>query len=58
VNENSTAPGVVQVRVSGAPEDIERVIASLDIPVLTCRGPYPNRRDPGVRVYLTLQVTP
>ena len=58
MNENSTASGVVEVRVSGAPEDIERVIAALDIPVLIRRGPYLNRRDPGVRVYLTLQVTP
>jgi hypothetical protein len=58
MNANRTAPGVVEVRMSGAPEDIEKAIAALHAPVLLRRGPYPNRRDPGVRVYLTVQVAP
>ena len=58
-----TAPGIVEVRLSGAPDDVE-MLATL---VADYAGPgtdvierstrYPNRRDPGVRVYLTLQIT-
>ncbi len=56
MSENRTAPGVVEVRVSGAPDDIERVIALMGSWVLMRRGPYLNRHDPGERVYLTLQL--
>jgi hypothetical protein len=57
------APGVVKVRLSGAAEDLE-VVAELlsDCPgtgveVLDRSAPYPNRRDPGERVYLTLRIS-
>lgn len=50
------SPGVVKVRLSGAVEDIETVAALLAACgwVLDCSAPYPNRRGPGERVYLTL----
>jgi hypothetical protein len=54
-----TAPGVVKVRLSGEPEDIDRVAAMLarhGAEVLDTHGPRPNRYDPGVRVYLTVRV--
>jgi len=47
---------ILQVRLSGEPEDIERVVALMGSWVITRRGPYLNRRDPGERVYLTLQL--
>ena len=51
------APGVVKVRLSGAPTDISAVAAVLarEFGVLERSAPYPNRRDRGVRVYLTVQ---
>lgn len=55
------APGVVRVRLSGAVGDIEVLAALLAAPgvveVIEKSAPYPNRRDPGERVYLTLKVT-
>jgi hypothetical protein len=60
------APGVVKARLSGAPEDVEYlarflagggILAGEDIEVLDQSAPYPNRRDPGERVYLTVRVT-
>lgn len=57
------APGVVKVRLSGAAEDVGMLAqlladyAGSGIDVIERSAPYPNRRDPGVRVYLTLQVT-
>lgn len=57
------APGVVRVRLSGAPEDLEVVAEVLGgypgagVEVLDQSAPYPNRRDPGQRVYLTLRIT-
>ena len=53
---NHTAPGVVQVRLSGSADDIEPVAALLRQWTLIRRGPYPNRKDPGERVYLTVQL--
>jgi hypothetical protein len=56
------APGVVKVRLSGAPGDVEMLATRLadyagsGIDVIERSAPYPNRRDPGVRVYLTLQI--
>jgi hypothetical protein len=52
--------GPVQIRLSGEPADISAAIAALAAvsEVLTHRGPYPNRRDAGVRVYLTIRPAP
>jgi hypothetical protein len=57
------APGVVKARLSGAAEDLEVVAEILGgypgagVEVLDRSAPYPNRRDPGVRVYLTLRIS-
>jgi len=57
------APGVVKVRLSGAPADVEMLAqlladyAGSGLDVIERSAPYPNRRDFGVRVYLTLQIT-
>jgi len=57
------APGIVKVRLSGAPADVDMLAtlladyAGTGLDVLDRSAPYPNRRDPGVRVYLTLQIT-
>jgi hypothetical protein len=57
-----TAPGVVKVRLSGELADIEAVAMVLGaglgqaIEQIERSAPYPNRRDPGVRVYLTVLV--
>jgi hypothetical protein len=56
------APGIVKVRLSGAAADVEMLATLLadyagsGIDVIERSAPYPNRRDPGVRVYLTLQI--
>ena len=57
------APGVVQVRLSGLPADADALAAVLaGIPAVQILsgpdGPYPNRRQPGHRLYLTLRLTP
>lgn len=54
-----TAPGVVRVRLSGEPADIDRVaglLAGQGTEVLDTTGPRPNRIDPGVRMYLTVRL--
>jgi hypothetical protein len=56
------APGVVRVRLSGHLDDaaaLAAVLASVPaVEILTGPdGPYPNRRPPGHRLYLTLQLT-
>jgi hypothetical protein len=57
------APGIAKVRLSGAAADTEMLAmlladyAGSGIDVIERSAPYPNRRDPGVRVYLTLQIT-
>jgi hypothetical protein len=57
-------PGTVRVRLSGSPAAISALLVSArlgSLPGVTVTertGPYRNRRDPGVRVYLTLAVTP
>jgi hypothetical protein len=57
------APGIVKVRLSGAAADVDMLAqlladyAGSGIDVLERSAPYPNRRDPGVRVYLALQIT-
>jgi hypothetical protein len=56
------ARGVVKLRLSGAPAEVEMLATLLadyagsGQDVLERSAPYPNRRDPGVRVYLTLQI--
>jgi hypothetical protein len=56
------APGVLRLRVSGAGADIDALAGLLAglpaVQVLDRSAPYPNRRDPGERVYLTVQVSP
>jgi hypothetical protein len=54
------APGVVKVRLSGDPADIETVTAMLagNCQVLDRSGPRLNRYDPGQRVYLTIRTGP
>ena len=57
------APGVVKIRLSGAAPDIAAVASllgyaagpgGLDLVDMSQR--YPNRRDPGERVYLTVRI--
>ena len=54
------APGVVKVRLSGDPADIEMAAAALAArcEVLDRSGPRVNRYDPGERVYLTIRTAP
>jgi hypothetical protein len=58
------APGIVKVRLSGAAGDVAAVAALLTdyadcgIDVIEQSAPYPNRRDPGERVYLTVRIGP
>ena len=58
--QEGLAPGVIKVRLSGALPDMEVLTTILRqqdaIEVLEASSPYPNRRDPGVRVYLTVWV--
>ncbi len=55
------APGVVKIRLSGAADDVEVLAGVLSTSpaaeVVDRSAPYPNRRDPGERVYLTLRIT-
>jgi hypothetical protein len=55
------APGVVKIRLSGATGDVEVLAdvlsASPSAEVIDRSAPYPNRRDPGERVYLTVRIT-
>jgi hypothetical protein len=52
------APGVVRIRLSGSAEDVAAVADALGVTgiVLERSRPYPNRREPGGRVYLTIQL--
>jgi hypothetical protein len=54
------ALGVVDVRVSGEMPDIVRftdlVTRMPGVELLYTRGPWPNRRNPGVRVHLTVRL--
>jgi hypothetical protein len=55
------APGVVKIRLSGALPDITALAALLGclapgIDLIEVSQPYPNRRDPGARLYLTLRI--
>ena len=55
------ALGVVQVRVLGEIGDIDALAAALAtspaVEVIHRSGPRANRRDPGVRIYLTLRIS-
>jgi hypothetical protein len=54
-------PGVIKIRLSGAPSDI-RAMASLlgclagGTGLIDISAPYPNRRDAGARLYLTIRL--
>ncbi len=55
------APGVVKVRLSGEMTDISRaaeMLTQAGVEVLDASGPRTNREDPGVRVYLTVRISP
>ncbi len=56
-------PGVVKVRMSGETAGTDALVAILAsnpaVEILTGPdGPYPNRRDAGERVYLTVRIAP
>lgn len=58
------APGVVKIRLSGAARDIAAVASLLGyaagpggLDLIEISPPYPNRRDAGERVYLTVRLT-
>ena len=58
-----SAPGVVHVRLTGHPADAAALAAVLaGIPAVQILsgpdGPYPSRRQPGHRLYLTVRLTP
>lgn len=61
------APGVVRVALSGEPADLETLAHVLTriglgpagaVEVIEESRLYPNRRDPGYRLYLTVRITP
>ena len=61
--QHRSAPGVVQVRLSGLPADAGALAAVLaGIPVVQILsgpdGPYPSRRQPGHRFSLTVRLIP
>ena len=62
--QRGQAPGVVKIRLSGAAGDAAVVAVLLTgydgcgIDVIEQSAPYPNRRDPGERVYLTAWIGP
>ena len=61
--QDRPAPGVVQVRLSGDQDDAAALAGVLAaVPGLQILsgpdGPYPNRRQPGHRLYLTVRLTP
>lgn len=56
--EQAQPPRVLKVRLSGTAEDCAAAAGQLAAWTLDRSAPYPNRRDPGVRVYLTLLIPP
>ena len=55
-------PGVVKIRLCGAVPDIAAVARLLGCPapgidLIDLSPPYPNRRDAGARLYLTIRLT-
>ena len=60
--QDRPAPGVVHVRLTGLPADATALAAVLagtpGVQILTGPdGPYPSRRQPGHRLYLTVRLT-
>ena len=60
--QDRPAPGVVHVRLTGVPADAAALAAVLAatpaVQILTGPdGPYPSRRQPGHRLYLTVRLT-
>ena len=60
--QDRPAPGVVHVRLTGVPAAAEALAAVLagtpGVQILTGPdGPYPSRRQPGHRLYLTVRLT-
>lgn len=55
-----SAPGVVEIRLSGTHADTDKLLAVLEaapgVEVLTWSAAYPNRRSPGHRVYLIVRL--
>lgn len=49
---------MLKVRLPGTAEDCAAAAGQLAAWTLDRSAPYPNRRDPGVRVYLTLLIPP
>lgn len=51
---------MLDIRLMGDPEEIERAIAQLrtlpGLRILKVSGPRPNRGDNGMRVYVTVEV--
>ena len=58
--QDRQAPGVIHIRLSGHLTDAAAVLASIPaVQILSGPdGPYPNRRQPGHRLYLTVRLTP
>jgi hypothetical protein len=58
------APGVVKIRLSGAVADIQALAALAEYAAAAGGGfdlievsqPYPNRREAGARLYLTIRI--
>ena len=55
-------PGVVKVRLSGAGPDIDAMASLLaaagGLGLIDVSQPYPNRREAGARLYLTICLAP
>jgi hypothetical protein len=55
------APGVVKLRLSGSAADIGALAGLLatlpTVEIIERSAPYPKRRDPGERAYLTVRIT-
>jgi hypothetical protein len=62
--QGGQAPGLVKIPLSGDPGDIDAVAALIsgglgrELEQIERSAPYPNRRDPGARVYLTVLISP
>lgn len=54
-NDDDLPTGVIRLRVMGHPSDMAKAVATarLSYKVADVSDPYPNRKGPGVRVYIT-----
>jgi len=52
--------GIIQIRLSGEARDLDRVLELLreHADQYNQSTAYPNRRDPGVRIYITMTARP